>query len=209
MPNVEIDYFTQFSKAIFLKKYDMVFLDVLLEGVESFAYGDEIKKICRDILLVYISNFDNFVYESRWQECFSFICKSQLEEDLYHLKQKYDNLQSAMRETFEFRKRGQVLNFPQHKIVYMSKQKDNLIIHLEDKEYSIRLSLYVAYQKLNKDVFFKLNNSNIINLNKVIDFNSKHIVMSTGDRIFFTRYSKSDFKKRYQLFIEAKYGVRQ
>lgn len=208
MPEAEVDYYTYLSEDILIKKYDIVFLDIVLVNQESFDFANVIKNVYSDTTLVYVSNYENFVFQTYCQDCFFFVRKSQLELDLSHFAQKYCDLKLLMKDTFEIRIKGQKLVLPQHKIIYFEKQKDTLVIYLEDKTYELRLSLYVAYQMLNKKVFFKLNSSTIINLKKVINVRSQYIIMSNGDNIYFTRRSKSEFMKVYNDFLEAQYGIR-
>ncbi|MEG0453325.1 MAG: hypothetical protein RR558_09695 [Coprobacillus sp.] len=70
------------SEDIIRENFDVFFLDVMLDGKESFDFGEQLSLRNPKIILVYISSMDDFVYDSIYQTSFFFVRKSNIDKDL-------------------------------------------------------------------------------------------------------------------------------
>lgn len=197
-----IDTYSNVTDQLLMCDYDIVFLDVLLEEKESFSFGKKIKETNNKTTLVYISNYDHFVYESYRQDVFFFIRKSTLQKDLIDFFDKYKTIKKRISESITIKFMGSEFQIPQNKIVYVESQRNKLMITTEQGIYSTYLSLSKLNQMLDENRFYRFNHHIILNFDHVVQLEKDYVVMSNGDKIIYTRNAKKQFLKWYVQYKE-------
>lgn len=200
--NSTIDLFDGPMEDLLLGDFDIIFLDIMLNNKESFDFGQRLKDSSIHTTLVYISNFDHFVYESLRQDIFFFVRKKHLKEDLDEFFKKYDKIKQKHSETLTVRLPNCSVDLPQCRIIYLESQRNKLLVYTNDELYHTYISLVKVYPKLNQKVFYRLNGHIILNLDHVVRVEKDYILMSNNEKIPFTRNSKKAFLEFYVQYME-------
>ena len=197
---MELDCYQDLTDKLYEKTYDIVFLDVMLFDAESFEKGSMIKRFSSDTTLVYISNYDHFVYDSLRQDSYFFIRKSKLVDDVSDFFVKYNKQLSKQNEVLIVRHAKGDLQVPQYKILYLEANKNYAIVKTEKMDYAIYDSLKMIVKQLNTEMFYRLNGHYVVNMRNILSVETDYIVMTNQEKIYFTRGSKAPFLKAYMIF---------
>ena len=93
---------------------------------------------------------------------------------------------------------GKLLKIDYEKVQYVLAAKDYCEIHLTSKRYIIHSSLKKVQQKLEKEGFFRVQNSCIVNIRNIRSIYGDIITTDSGKQIMIGRSYKSSFLKYLQ-----------
>lgn len=198
----QIDLYSQVNDTLLSKTYDIVFLDILLEDGESFQHSAKFNTSFKTVL-VYISNFDHFIYDAQKYNSYYYIRKDNLSYDLSGFFNKFFSNIKNKTHKLHIMYKGEEFIIPQDKIIFIEYYQKKIKIFVDKEIIEIRMSLKDVYNLLNKSNFYKLNASIILNLEHVRHID-KDIIMKDNHVIRFTQNSKSKFIKRFVEYKEDK-----
>lgn len=197
-----IDIYEKVDNNLLSKTYDIVFLDVLLEDGESFKYSNQLIDSLFKNVIVYISNYDHFIYDSQKYNSYYYIRKSNLENDLDSFFNKYFSLHKTYQNKLEVQYKGETFIIPQYKIIYIEYYQKKIKIYTDKDVIELRMSLKEVYKLLDQFNFYKLNASVILNFEHISNIGTEYIEMKNNHKIRFTQNSKTNFIKRFVDYKE-------
>lgn len=189
---------------IFKENFDMFFLDVMLGDKESFIFGEKLTLRKPEMTLVYISSIDHFVYDSIYLTSFFFVRKSNLDNDLPKLFDKYNKRLFADTKVLDFISNSCKQSVLQRDIIHITSRKNSVTITTNDKEYIVYKSLKYIYKLLDKNSFYKLNSYTVLNFEHIKKVTEQSIILVNGKEHFFSRESKKPFMNAYGIFKRFK-----
>lgn len=198
MFNSRVRIFDEYVEGIINETDNIVFLDVMLEDKESFELGAKLLERFPDLVLVYISSFDHFVYDSYKQRTFFFVRKSNLDRDLQEFYIKYNKLVNENEIEISFKNKNTVLKH--RDIVYVESKRNKLFIYTHYHIYETYMSMIQFEKLLNSKYFYRFNSYLLLNLNHIQEVKEKYVQLSTGKRIDYTRDSKKKLIWTYSKY---------
>lgn len=196
--DARIRVFNEYVEGIINETDNIVFLDVMLENQESFDLGARLLERFPNLVLVYISSFDHFVYDSYKQKTFFFVRKSNLDRDLREFSIKYNKLVKDDEIEITFKNKSMLLKH--RDIVYVESKRNKLFIHTHYHIYETYMSMIQFEKMLDSKYFHRFNSHLLLNLNHVQSVEKNNIQLSTGTKIDYTRDSKKKF-----ILVYSKY----
>lgn len=203
-------YFQQYSiekfhnnySNIFLKKYDLIFIDIDLNGKNGIDLAANIKKECLKTIIIFISSKNNLVFYALSVQPFHFIRKNNLTEDLlvvlkllyqYYTKNKYFI-------TIEYHGRKTKINI--NDIIYIESEGHYINILTVDDCYRYRSTMKNILTKINCNYFVQIQKSIIINFNYVIELDENNIFyLKNGNNFNLNRYYKKMVLEKYKEYL--------
>lgn len=197
-----LNYFTSFNDYLKgSKDYYAIFLDIEIgskeNGIELARYIDKKTKI------IYLTNYDSYVFDAVHQSLFDFIRKSYLKEEFSRLMDKL---------LLTYQNENYLLNFEKPKlsirvddILYFESNKNYEYCYLEHGCIKIRITQKELMSKLEElplNIFVKIHKTVIINCNKIKQITSSGtIVMKNGEILPITlRFKKEITNNVLQLY---------
>lgn len=179
---IVLNYFTSFDDYLkSTKDYYAIFLDIEIgskeNGIELASYIDKKTKI------IYLTNYDSYVFDAAHQSPFDFIRKSYLKEEFSCLMDKL---------LLTYQNENYLLNFEKPKlsirvddILYFESNKNYEYCYLEHDCIKIRITQKELINKLEElplAIFVKIHKTVIINCNKIKQITSSGtIIMKNGE----------------------------
>ena len=194
----------------FLKKQKIhiLFLDYKFNNINSFNFLENNSNFDKDTLLIFLTAYDNLIFEGLKFDFFWFIRKNRIQTDFIRLVPKLDNRLSDNKSNeivLLDNNISIILNRESIKLIE-SFQKNKLIIY-ENKAYIIRSTFKSILPHFKNDNNFliptygKMVNCNYI---KFIDFSNSTIELLNNSTIPISRAYKKDCKNRYFNYINNK-----
>lgn len=203
------DGFYSAEKVIsFLKtnKIDILFLDIEMEGMNGFELAGLLKKEFPDIIIIFVSAYENYVYNSFEYSPFRFIRKTRIEEELEPaLVAAVDSLMS-LNKKIELKTTDGTFETRVADIIYFESNKNYLTVHLiGNKSYSIRNTVTGISKELQSDDFFKIHQAYVINLANVKRISGYAEVLMCNDKILpISSRNAQSFKKAYMEYTNRR-----
>lgn len=174
--------------------FDLIFLDIQLAGsLDGMATAKLLRKSQPQLPLVFISNYDDYVFDGYDVGALAYIMKPVTVTKIHQLLQKVTTatepaylLANVDRET---------IKIPLYEILYLQVSGHTLFIQTQEKRYILTGNLNQYAPQLNQD-FLQINRSCLINLSQVISFNGNQVIMADKDVLPVSRTKKKLVKER-------------
>lgn len=189
-------------------KIDVLFLDIDMPEMTGFEIAKIMSREHSETLIVFMSAYDNFVYESFDYLPFAYMRKETIAEDIpkvaYRIKDKlleqtrYITLLSANKE----------IRVDSKEILYFESKKNYFVAYLiNGSVYSCRGTLSKLEKETESLGFFRTHSAFLVNLehaDRVVD--NKYILVGTTEIPIAQKRSK-EFKKAFLEFTRRRIGV--
>lgn len=182
---------TKLSKNVYL-------IDIELGAYSGFDVAKELCKKDPYALIVFISNHKDYVFNSFEYKPYMFLRKTELTDDLQKLILRLKNEYYG---SYIFPYYGQKIILPINDILYVLKYINHVEIYTYDSKYIQNTTLKSIKKNLEElsFAFIQINESTLVNLNHVINYNDQRILLSNNK----TLYPSRKYQKRTKIsFIE-------
>ena len=182
---------TKLSKNLYL-------IDIELGDCSGF---DVAKRLCKKdpyALIVFISNHKDYVFNSFEYKPYMFLRKAELNADLQRLIIRLKNDYFG---SYIFPYYGQEIVLPINDILYVLKYINHVEIYTYDNKFIQNTTLKSIKKSLEElsICFIQINESTLVNLNHVLNYNGKRLVLSNNKQL----YPSRKYQKKTKIsFIE-------
>lgn len=167
-------------------QYDVIFVDVEIGNQNGIKLSERIKRKNTDIIIVFISSFSNYVFDSFIVSPFSYILKKELQQN--GVKEINRLIRFYINENLKLQIISSNINYNlnQRDIVTIMKNGDRCVFLYKEKIFSTRINLNDLKDTL-APYFVKINKSEIINFYFVVDIHKDVISLKNGNKFYISR----------------------
>lgn len=189
------------------KYYDIILLDILIEDMSGIQIADFIKKNENDVLIIFISN-----YEDRMRELFdfrtiAFIDKPCKTDDLERALHRASVILNKEKDKFFcYCSNGLSVYIPIKEIIYFESKRNKVVIYTTkgvDSYYNTLLSVWNDLKDFNK--FIMPHRSFVVNLKYAHVKFDKIIIKLNNQEINIGRKYSKDTRDRYIRFLDRRW----
>ena len=211
MPIEVVDSFTCAYKAIdylslHINEIDLVFLDIQMPTINGFEFLDKFKG--RSFQVIFVTAYDEYALQAIKESAVDYILKPVDEEELKASVQKVISQQSKMHNVSEKEDSGKISIPVENELIFLNPKQ--IIYCKSDGNYTkifmssgdtffISKTLKYIEDLLPAKRFFRIHQSYLINLMKIIAFNrsSNYITLDNKEKIPVSRSKRSDLLERF------------
>ncbi len=186
------------------KDYDIIFLDIQMNGMNGIEVAKKIRKQSAESVLIFITGIKEYVFEAFDVSAFHYLLKP-IEE-----KKFADVLERAVAVVQRQRRRGSeqlfiktrtrniILN--QRSILYIENRGKKVEIHTMGET----VEMYAAMKDLEKQLetsFFRCHRGYLVNMAFITEYSGDSITVQNGETIFLAKERYSEFVKEYMRYL--------
>lgn len=181
--------------------YDIIFLDIQMEGMNGMQAAREIRKVDENVLILFVTNMAQYAVESYEVRAYDFILKPltygnffmKFRRALKTLAHKSTDVFITLSSRFEQRR----VNV--NDIVYVEVNKHDLIFHLTGGEMRITGTMSEWEKRLADLHFVRCNTYLLVNLGYVTRISGDEITAG-GDNLRMSRSKKQNFLSEFAKY---------
>ena len=161
-----------------------------------------------DIIIIFVSAYENYVYSAFKYTPFRFLRKSCLKDELESaLLDAIDSLMSKNK-TIELNTTEGKFETRLSDIIYFESEKNYLVVHLlGNRIYRFRNTIAGISEQLKDDDFYKIHQSIVINLANIKRISGySDVIMCNGDTLPISLRNMSGFKKAYMEYTNRRFS---
>lgn len=186
-------------------RYDVIFMDIVLEGMDGIALGKQLKELDEDMLLILLTNYAEYAVKGYEAKAFRYLLKPVNENMLKNL----------LTEIWQERSRKQVLHIsmaeeellvPLSKILFLEAKEKYTTVFVEEQSCLSRKSLNYYEQQLKDKGFCRVHRKYLVNLCNVSRW-SAHQIEVGGYLLPVSRRKEKAFKEQFYGYLEK--GIQQ
>ena len=189
-------FISEFSK----DKYDLIILDIEMKDLNGLQTAEFLRQIDKNVILIFMTSYDKFVYQGYEVNAFRYILKNQPEP--IYLKQLSDTIQ----EYYRNKKYIKVVDNDIEKelltvdILYIEVYSHQIVIHTFNKEYYQKGKLSDYEKMLEACLFVRSDKSVLINIANIDYIKKNQVYMKNGKILYVSRNHLEKITKAFLKF---------
>lgn len=192
-------------------EYDLVLLDVLMQGESGVQIARELRKRDKNVRIIFVSSSPEFAVESYSVEAYHYLLKPVDAGLLFRLLDKVGSELAAQEEQgFVLKNREGIVRISFTRLEYVEVINKTVVFHLADGTvYEVKAALADYEGKLlDRKEFIKTHRSYLVNLGYVQAISANCVVTKGGNRIPVSRQRHSRLQDAYMCYLrQAKTAV--
>lgn len=186
---------------------DIVFLDIDMPEMNGFDIAKILNNIRPDITIIFVSSFDNFVFESFEYHPFRFVRKSNLKEDIDSALNAYQREIERKKDVYFFKTNEAERSVKTSDIMYFESMGHDIFIYTVDGNFKIKrerdknMTVKFITEKFEDKGFIRVHKSFLVNYLYIHTINYSNIILKNNLKISINPRKANDIKKIYQKFI--------
>ncbi len=196
-----VDSFTdpcEFLKTARAVAYDLVFLDIRMEPVDGFAVAEQLKRTSAGTKIVFLTDYEEIVFDAFPYAPLAFLRKSRLEEDMErhfrYLLSKLGETGACVRLMTE--EGGRKIRIAD--ILYVESARNHVHVAIAGREtLKIRMTYTALAEQLAYDTFVQINRGLLVNLAHIRELRDKAVTMTDGKVLYISRNHERNFRDRF------------
>ena len=190
------------------QKISVLFLDIDMPEMTGFDVAKVLGNENKDMLIIFVSAYDNFVYESFDYSPFQFIRKSRLPDDLKKIVTRINDKLFAPIKHIELQLLDESVNIDIKKILYFENEKNYYSVHLMGGEKLIgRGTMNSIEEKVKGLDFYRIHSGFVVNLEHAGRINHDGFLTVGHTQIPISQKRMKDFKKAYSEYARRSAGL--
>lgn len=187
------------------KRYDLIFLDIILNEENGISIAKEIREIDRKVLIIITTSLIEYAVEGYEIDAVAFLLKP---IDEMKLKQTFiksmDRIENKKGNHYVLCRNGRESVIDLDRVEYIESFGRKICFHLENRETEeFYESISIIESELSKKWFIRSHRSYLVNLSKVKQIQNREITMKSGRSIV---VSKSKYRECYGAFTKYLLG---
>lgn len=188
--------------SLIMEPLDVIFLDIdLKDEYDGFSIAKILKKSFPNIIIIFVSSNNDFVFPALSIDFFQFIRKNSYDEDITlvfsQLKEFY--IQNCKKIILEVNKRKVLIKL--NEIIYIMSIGHELFIKTISKEYTISSSLVKFMKKIDFKYLVQIQRNLVINLYFAEDVLRTNVILFDNTKYKVGRKYQDNLSRVYEEFL--------
>lgn len=183
--------------------YDAIFLDIEMPGQNGIELAEYIRERNQNVLLLFITTHEEFVFRSFEVEAFRYIPKARLHEHLpgavLAIQEKLEQ-RALVRPLALKTTKGEHVRLHIADLLYVRKDGKNCIYYTQQGEYSVRQPLCAVQEMVAHQPFVMINSGYLVNIEHVPKVDGGDVVLTGGQRLPISRLRLQEVKMAIHLY---------
>ena len=183
------------------KRFDIVFLDIQMEGMNGIEVARNLRKQQGDTILIFITGIKDYVFDALDLYAFQYLLKP-IDEGKFA-----EVLERAVREAARKKERRALfiksrnLTLDQSEILYIESRAKKVGIHTVRQT----IEIYAAMDELEGQLgeeFYRCHRAYIVNMDCITEYDGESITLTDGDRVYLAKKKYGEFVKAYMWHLQ-------
>lgn len=188
--------------------FDIIFLDIDMPKITGFDLAAKISEKDPKALIIFVSAYDNYVYQSFAYSPFRFLRKLHLKEELPSAFDKAIEKCLSETQALSFISTEGNVTLRPSEVLYFENDKNYYNIYCENGAvYKCRGTIKALEGVCTDKRFFRVHSAYIVNLEHIAETqNSSAVIMKNGAVISVPSPRRAEFKETYMKFVRRRYS---
>lgn len=185
-----------------IKSYDVIFLDIYMEGINGLEVAKEIRTLNQTCLIIFITSSDSFAIESYGVRAFHYLLKPYDYERFNLVFELIDKELKGNSRYIEIKESREIRRILVNDIIYVDYYNHYVQFHCVQAVYKTYAKFSEMIEKLNDFSQFLLCSRNVmINMRRVKALEHREFIMEDSTRLLINRNQLIEHREHYYDFI--------
>lgn len=186
------------------KNAQVIFLDICLKSYNGIEIATKLKKKNSNLLIIFISNINDLVFDAFIALPFFFIRKNCFEKDFENMSIQLKNFIDRHMKILELRINGRITKIHINEIIYVEAMLRKVRIVTVDQEIIYKSSFSNFLKLYSNRTLIQTQRSYAVNLSQVKSVGNCDILLSNNEYLPISEKYKKSFMDQYKKLIYFK-----
>ena len=183
------------------KRFDIVFLDIQMDGMNGIEAARELRERQEDTVLIFITGVKEYVFDALDLYAFQYLLKPIDEGKFAEVLQRAAGEAKKKKEKKCLFIRTRNLTLDQSEILYIESRAKKVEIHTVGQTIEIYATMDELEGQLGEE-FYRCHRAYIVNMDCITEYDSESITLTNGDRAYLTKKKYGEFVKTYMWHLQ-------
>ena len=189
------------------KHFDMIFLDIKMEGKNGIETARAIREYDRKAVIVFVTAMKEYVFEAFDVAAFHYLLKpidekkfTEVFENAAKEIQEQQKTQKAEAPTLLIKVKNRNHMLKQNEIIFIENRANKIEIHTTKEV----LETYYTMSKLEGELgssFYRCHRGYLVNMEHITEYSNDMIDMDNGERVYMAKDKYLEFVKEYMRYL--------
>jgi DNA-binding LytR/AlgR family response regulator len=186
----------QFLNAFEPGKYDLLFFDIYMDGMNGIEAAKELRRLGERLSIVFISSTAEYALEGYQVDALRYLQKPIQYDKLREALLSAYKMKSVKGDTLTFQVGDRLYKIPFGEIEYLESQGRETVVSTINEQISVHMKFSDMEQLLPEDTFIRCHRSYIVNLLEVENIERYQATMKNQDYIPISQQQYTEMKNR-------------
>ncbi len=185
------------------KRFDIVFLDIQMDGMNGIETARRLRKKQDDIVLIFVTGNREYVFDALDLYAFHYLLKPVDENKFREVLERAAGEVEKKKEKRGLFIKKRNLMLDQADILYIESRAKKVEIHTDGSKDIIEI--YATMEELEGQLgedFYRCHRAYIVNMAHIMEYDNDSITITNGDKIYLTKKKYGDFVKAYMWYLQ-------
>ena len=192
------------------KQFDIVFLDIQMDGMNGIETAKKLRERNEDTILIFITGIREYVFEAFDVAAFHYLLKP-IEEGKFHevyqrAKRELEKRKKQRRETIFIKTRNRSFTLEKDSIFYIESRAKKVEIHTTGEIIEAYVSMNEMEGQLGES-FYRCHRGYLVNMAYVAEYDSESITLNNGEYVYLAKEKYGEFVKAYMRYLRNGVGA--
>lgn len=162
---------------------DILLLDIDMPGISGMEIAAKLNEEKESVLLIFVTSYEAFVYDTFQYQPFDFIRKSRYEKDLGISLERAVRQLSNEKTEYTLKTSGSIIRIPLAEILYFESCANYVRVVTASDEYKEKKTIHEIENELNMHGFIRLHRGYLVNQAAVYILKSDRVIISNQEAL--------------------------
>ncbi len=187
-------------------RYNIILLDIEMPSINGIEVAQKIREIDSDVVLIFVTAYREYVYQIFETLPFRFLEKPISYDKIFEVIRDALHYVEDMKNYFFFKKGTTAYQLPTKEIYYFEAANRKIKINTAESEEVYYGKFKMLMEQLNQNYFLQIHTSFIVNMDYIISFNEKNVLLSNNIALPVSLKYRANAHLEHLKFIERRCG---
>ena len=185
------------------KRFDIVFLDIQMDGMDGIETAGRLRKKQDDIVLIFVTGNREYVFDALDLYAFHYLLKPVDEDKFREVLERAAGEVAKKKEKRGLFIKKRNLTLDQAGILYIESRAKKVEIHTAGSKDIIEI--YATMEEMEGQLgedFYRCHRAYIVNMAHITEYDNDSITITNGDKVYLTKKKYGDFVKAYMCYLQ-------
>ena len=188
------------------RPFEIIFLDIQMEGMSGLEVGHEIRNTDKNVIIIFITGYQKYVFESFKIEAFDYIMKPIEDATVADVLRRALKKHKEQHYIVQFKCEDSYHTLHVSEIIYIECHTRRVKIATENESFYCFGKLNEYEKRLTPYGFLRCHQNNLVNMSYIKSIEKTCIVTATNENVDMSVRKRQDCLKAFNTFL-AKYRV--
>ena len=187
------------------KNFDLVFLDIQMEGISGMEAATALRSKSEETILIFVTGSKEYVLDAFDVSAFHYLLKplseEKLDEVLERALEEVNRRKTQEKKQLLIQTRNRNYNLDQSAIFYLESRGKKVEIHIPGKTIEVYASISKLEEQLGNS-FYRCHRGYLVNLAYIAEYRTDRIRLSNGEEVYLAKEKYQSFVKTYMRYLK-------